>query len=120
MSTPVLGLRTVIYPAPDLDAAKAWWTALIGSPPYFDEPFYVGYEVDGAELGLDPDTSQRSPGPGGAVAYWRVDDLHASWEFSMMNGADPLEPPHNVGKGTDVAIISDPFGNLIGLISIED
>ena len=117
---PLLGLRTTIYAVPDLARARDWYAVLVGRAPYFDQPFYVGYEIDGAELGLDPDTSRRQPGPGGAIAYWKVDDLHSSWEFSMMNGADPLEPPHNVGKGTDVAIVSDPFGNLIGLIQIEN
>ena len=55
MTISMQGLRTVIYPAPDLDAAKAWWTALLGQEPYFDQPFYVGYEVAGYELGLLPD-----------------------------------------------------------------
>jgi len=39
------GLRTVIYPAPELDAAKRWWADLLGQEPYFDEAFYVGFEV---------------------------------------------------------------------------
>jgi predicted enzyme related to lactoylglutathione lyase len=115
----LLGLRTVVYEVTDLPRARAWYAALLGIEPYFEQPYYVGYDIDGAELGLDPDTSQRKPGPGGAIAYWKVDDLYSSWEFSMMNGADPLEPPHNVGKGTDVAIVADPFGNYIGLIQIE-
>ena len=55
MSPSLHGLRTVIYPAPDLDAAKAWWTAFLGADPYFDQPFYVGYDVAGYELGLLPD-----------------------------------------------------------------
>ena len=70
-----LGLRTVIYPAPDLDASKAWFTKLTGVEPYFDEPFYVGFEVGGYELGLDPDPSEGSSGPGGSVAYWGVDAI---------------------------------------------
>ncbi|WP_443111267.1 VOC family protein [Amycolatopsis sp. A1MSW2902] len=36
------GLRTVVYPAADLAAAKEWWTRVLGVSPYFDEPFYVG------------------------------------------------------------------------------
>ncbi len=56
------GLRSQIYQVADLEAAKAWYTALIGRPPYFDEPFYVGFNVGGYELGLqpkdDPDAGQ--------------------------------------------------------------
>lgn len=52
-----LGLRTIVYPAPDLQATKAWWTQLLGSEPYFDEPYYVGYSVGGYELALSPTDS---------------------------------------------------------------
>ena len=66
MSIALHGLRTVIYPSPDLDAAKAWWSALLGVEPYFDEPFYVGYEVGGYELGLLPNGDPAN----GALTYW--------------------------------------------------
>jgi len=111
-------IRSVIYQVSDLASAKAFYAALLGRAPYFDQPFYVGFDVDGAELGLDPDTSNRGPGPGGSIAYWRVDDISASWEHAIANSAQPLEPPHDVG-GPKVAIVSDPFGNYVGLIQIS-
>lgn len=120
-SGPVLrGFRSVIYQVPDLPRAKAFYGALLGRAPYFDQPFYVGFDLDGIELGLDPDTSRIASGPGGAIAYWRVDDLHDTWEHSIGHGAEPIEPPHNVGEGTDVAIVADPFGNYVGLIQITN
>ena len=109
-------IRSVIYQVTDLARAKTFYGALLGRTPYFDKPFYVGFDVDGQELGLHPDTSRIPPGPGGAIAYWRVDDLYTSWEHSLAHGAEPVEPPHNVGENTDVAIVADPFGNYIGLI----
>jgi catechol 2,3-dioxygenase-like lactoylglutathione lyase family enzyme len=39
-----LGLRTEIYHAPDLAKAKAWYSSVLGFPPYFDQPFYVGFK----------------------------------------------------------------------------
>lgn len=57
MTVTLQGLRTDIYPAPDLEAAKKWWTALLGIDPYFDQPFYVGYSLAGYELGLMPDAN---------------------------------------------------------------
>jgi len=59
----ILGLRTVIYPAPDLAAAKRWYSDLLGAAPYFDEPFYVGFSVGGFELGLVPDAIPGTGGP---------------------------------------------------------
>ena len=109
-------LRSVIYTVGDIAKAKSFYAALLGKQPYFDQPFYVGFDVDGHELGLDPDTKNRKPGPGGAVAYWRVDDISASWEYSIANSAEPLEPPHAVGGDISVAVIADPFGNYLGLI----
>src|SRR5678815_1135164 len=73
----LLGLRSAIYHAPDLDAAKRWYSKALGVQPYFDEPFYVGFEVGGYELGLNPDPGARLKGLGGAVAYWGVADAEA-------------------------------------------
>ncbi len=114
---PVLrGLRSTIFKVGDLPRAKEFYGALLGRVPYFDQPFYVGYEVDGAELGLDPDVANVPAGPGGAISYWRVDEITASWEHSIGHGGSPVEPPHAVGEGIFVALVQDPFGNYIGLI----
>ena len=65
----ILGLRSVIYPAPDLARAKAWYEQVLGCAPYFDQPFYVGFNVGGFELGLLPDAM---PGITGARPLWGV------------------------------------------------
>ena len=83
MTTPLLGLRTVIYAAPDLEAAKTWWTEFLGAGPYFDEPFYVGYEVGGYELGLLPSASLAD----GALTYWGVPDVDVAVAASLERGA---------------------------------
>ena len=72
------GLKSVIYFVGDLAVAKRWYTAAFEVEPYFDEPFYVGYQVGASELGLDPDLSAGLPGPGGSVAYWGVESLEAA------------------------------------------
>jgi predicted enzyme related to lactoylglutathione lyase len=112
----LLGLRTVIYKVPDLARAKAWYGELFGIAPYFDEPFYVGFNVGGYELGLDPDVGGRGPGPGGATAYWGVRDLAAALERVAARGAAVDAPAQDVGGGIRVATVADPFGNQIGLI----
>ncbi len=118
---PVLrSIRSVIYKVDDLVVAKAFYASALARQPYFDEPFYAGFEVDGQELGLDPDVSTIKPGPGGAIAYWKVSDLHAVWNrLTTELGGRPIELPHNVGGEVETAIVADPSGNLVGLIQID-
>ena len=109
----LLGLRTAIYPAPDLAAAKAWYTKLLGQAPYFDEPFYVGFSVGGFELGLLPDAT---PGVTGPQPLWGVENIEASFAHLLELGATSIEPVTEVGAGIKVAAVCDPFGNRLGLI----
>lgn len=109
----ILGLRTVIYPAPDLARGKEWYAQVLGVDPYFDEPFYVGFSVGGFELGLVPD---GTPGGQGALAYWGVTDAEAETARLEALGATVHEPVHDVGGGIKVAAVVDPFGNLFGVI----
>lgn len=117
---PVLtGIRSVIYKVTDLAVAKAFYQSAVGKPPYFDEPFYVGFDIDGQELGLDPDVSQMQPGPGGAVAFWHVVDIGAVFTRLVGDlGGSAVEEPHDVGGGIQVAVVGDPFANLVGLIQM--
>ncbi|HUR47624.1 MAG TPA: VOC family protein [Candidatus Saccharimonadales bacterium] len=109
----IQGLRTVIYHVNDLSKAKAWYAKVVEKEPYFDQPFYVGFFVGGFELGLVPDGAS---GPGGGVAYWGVPDADAALKRLQSLGATVKEPVQDVGDGIRVATISDPFGNLIGII----
>jgi predicted enzyme related to lactoylglutathione lyase len=111
-----LGLRTVIYHVPDLARARQWYADAFGVAPYFDEPFYVGFAIGGFELGLDPDCSRATPGPGGAESYWGVADVDAAVAHFSACGARIEEPVREVGDGIRVALVADPFGNVIGLI----
>ncbi len=105
----LLGLRTIIYPAPDLDAAKAAFTAALGVGPYFDQPFYVGFDVGGYELGLDPSADPA----GGVVAFWGVADIDSA--VTTVGGA-VVDAPHEVGDGIKVATVELTGGFRLGLI----
>jgi catechol 2,3-dioxygenase-like lactoylglutathione lyase family enzyme len=112
MTTPLLGLRTVIYPSPDLAATKAWWATLLGIEPYFDEPFYVGFEVGGYELGLLPDAD---PGDG-ALTYWGVPDVAVAVADAVAAGATEHVPASEVGDGIVTATVRTPHGTIVGFI----
>ena len=112
MSVDLEGLRTVIYPAPDLDEAKKWWSRLLGVAPYFDEPFYVGFEVAGFELGLLP----SAPVEEGALTYWGVADVARAVETAMAEGAAEHAPVAEVGEGIVTATVRTPSGAILGFI----
>jgi predicted enzyme related to lactoylglutathione lyase len=113
---PLLGLRTAVYRVADLDKAKEWYRAVLGIDPYFDEPFYVGFNVGGFELGLDPDTSGGVPGPGGVTVYWGVEDAGAALARLLHLGAREHGAVTDVGGGIRVATVLDPSGNVFGII----
>ncbi len=116
LDQPLLGLRTAAYHVTDLAKAREWYVALTGVTPYFDQPFYVGFDIGGYELGLVPVEPGSTTGPGGATAYWGVSDLERAWARLLELGATPVERPQDVGDGIKVATALDPFGNRFGVI----
>jgi predicted enzyme related to lactoylglutathione lyase len=110
------GLRTVIYVVPDLAEAKAWYGRTFGIAPYFDEPFYVGFNVGGYELGLMPEEGDHRSGTGGTFAYWGVDDASGALARAVAGGAEVHSDVQDVGEGIRTAIVLDPWGNAVGLI----
>lgn len=108
------GLRTVIYPVQDLEAASRWYAAVFQTTPYFAEPFYVGFQIGGFELGLVPD---GRPSADGQVVYWGCKQLEQQVErLHREFGARIIAPVTDVGDGIRVATIADPDGNALGLI----
>lgn len=113
MASGILGLRTVGYKVSDIIKAKEWYTKAFNTEPYFDEPFYVGFNIAGYELGLQPDDSIKGDN---VVTYWGVDDINAEYERFLSLGASEHEAPQNVGGEIMVASVKDPWDNIIGLI----
>ena len=111
----IQGLRTAVYKVADLERAKMWYSDVLGIEPYFDEPFYVGYNVGGYELGLDPDLDGVIRGNSTGI-YWGVADAAASFAELTAKGAEVDTEPHEVGGGIIVASVLDPFGNVFGII----
>lgn len=112
MPIPLEGLRSVLYPAPDVEEAKAWWTEILGFGPYFDQPFYVGYNVGGYELGLLPTADPDD----GALTYWGVADVHAAVETALAQGAEVHVAASDVGDGIVTATVRTPSGAIVGFI----
>jgi predicted enzyme related to lactoylglutathione lyase len=111
----ILGLRTCVVHVrtEQLDAAKTWYASVVGVAPYYDTPYYVGFNVGGFELGVHP---EGEPGPGGVVTYWGVPDAAAEVKRLVGLGAKVVSDVQDVGEGIRVATVADPFGNHFGVV----
>ena len=121
------GLATVNFYAADVNAAKKWYSELLGIEPYFERPdpehpAYLEFRLGDYQHELGIIDSKYAPkgaaaGPGGAVVYWHVDDVAATLEKVTAMGAKEYEPLRNRGEaGFITASVVDPFGNILGIM----
>ncbi len=108
------GIKTVLHPVTDLAKAKDIYTALLGTEPAHDAAYYVGYEVAGQHIGLVPNGAQQ--GMTSPVAYWHVPDIEAKLAEVTAAGATLKDAARDVGGGRLVATVTDPDGNVLGLL----
>jgi extradiol dioxygenase family protein len=53
------GVKTIMYPVTDLANAKTLYGELLGVELYMDEAYYVGFNIEGQNIGLDPTATAR-------------------------------------------------------------
>ncbi|WP_299434360.1 VOC family protein [uncultured Aquimarina sp.] len=112
----MLGLRTTIYKVSDLKKAAEWYAKAFETKQYFDEPFYVGFNIGGYELGLLPEEEVVKEKADSVLSYWGVDDIHKTYQKLIALGSVAHEEPTNVGGELMVASVKDPWNNIIGII----
>src|SRR6186997_1801730 len=103
MQKEFLGLRTVIYFVPDVEKAKQWYAEVFSTAPYFDTPYYVGFNIGGYELGLHPDEKNETNKTENVQTYWGVNDVQSSYDRLLSLGATTHNAPQNVGGEIIVA-----------------
>lgn len=108
------GVKTVLHPVSDLAAAKAVYAALLGVTPQTDTSYYVGFDAEGQHIGLVPGAGPQAMAS--PVAFWHVPDIEAKLAEVIAAGAKVKEAAHDVGGGRLVATVTDPDGNVLGLI----
>jgi predicted enzyme related to lactoylglutathione lyase len=108
------GIQTVLHPVSDLGRAKPVYAALLGTAPQADSEYYVGFQAEGQQIGLVPGGGPQ--GMTSPVAYWHVPDIEAKLAEVTAAGATVQEPAHDVGGGRLVATVTDPDGNVLGLL----
>ncbi len=112
----ILGLRTTIYKVGNIAKARDWYAQAFEVQPYFDEPFYVGFNIGGYELGLQPEANPTTQKLESVVSYWGVENIQEVYDRLITLGATENEKPYNPGGEMMTATVKDPFGNIIGLI----
>jgi predicted enzyme related to lactoylglutathione lyase len=110
------GAQTILIPVKDLDGAKKFYGQLLGEKPIVDQPYYVGFQVAGQDVGLNP--NGHAQGWSGPLPFWHVDDIAKSMKALVSAGGTINEDAHDVGGGKLVASVTDSDGNLIGLIQL--
>ncbi|WP_210443313.1 VOC family protein [Nocardioides sp. SYSU D00065] len=107
--------HSIVIPVDDIAAATAFYTTAFGVEPHTDTPYYVGFNLDGQEIGLNPNgEADRMTGP---VVYWETDDVAAKVAEVEAAGGRVVRPVSEVGGGTSLALLADPAGNQVGFIS---
>lgn len=110
------GIGTVIYPVKDIARAKLLYSKLLGTEPYMDEAYYVGFKVGDQDIGLDPNGFKQ--GMTGPISYYHVSDVKKTMQALIDGGAQKLQDVKDVGGGKLIASVKDPEGNVIGLIQM--
>jgi len=105
------GFELLVFPVKDLGRAKALYSKLLGTEPYADAPYYVGFRVGDQEIGLDPHGKTSGPLP-----YWSVSDIQESLQSLLDAGAQTQQAIKDVGGGRLIATVKDADGNVIGLM----
>ena len=107
------GLKAAIYYVNDVNKAKEWYNEVLRIKPYYEKPFYVGYDIGGFEFGLEPGEPIRGNSP---IVYWGVKDIEEELKRLMKLGATENKALKVVNGDVKVASIIDPFGNVFGII----
>jgi predicted enzyme related to lactoylglutathione lyase len=112
----IQGIRLFIYPVKHIAQAKTLFSRLLGTQPYFDQAYYVGFKVGDQEIGLDPNGHKQ--GMTGPVGYWQVDDIEKSLQLLLNAGAQAQQEVKDVGGGKLIASVKDASSNIIGLMQV--
>ncbi len=86
----------VVYPVKDLAKAKQFFTAYLGTEPYADSAYYVGYKAGNLEFGLDPNGTA-------VVSYLEVEDISATLQSLTDAGGTVTKQPTDVDGGLLIA-----------------
>ncbi len=110
------GIHEVTYFVPDVHAALQWLQSLTGAELLLQSPDLIQARIGPSLVTFHPADEKAPPGPGGQVAYWRVDDLESALAVFEERGGHRYRRLVVGPDGLAVAQVQDPWGNVWGLI----
>jgi len=78
--TSILGFRTTIHKVNDIEKARDWYAKAFETKAYFDEPYYIGFNIGGYELGLQPEEGAKGEKIESVVSYWGVEKIQEVYD----------------------------------------
>ena len=112
-------IAAVLLETTDPEALAAFYRAALGlGEPERQGPDHVGYTLSGTYLGFER-VARRDDAPRPAASIWlRVEDAAAVCAAFCAAGADvEMAPDGTCSPGETLAVVRDPDGNRIGLLS---
>lgn len=113
----------------DIEAGLRFYRDLLGfvetfRTPTEGVPSHVELSLNGFVLGLgsveaarDVHGVEASPGSPAMVLVVWTEDVDAAYERLVAAGVPALQPPHNTGNNNRNALLRDPDGNLVEIVS---
>ena len=109
-------VSSIVIPVKDIATATAFYRTVFGAEPHTETPYYVGFNLDGLEIGLNP--NGHATGMVGPTAYHAHRRRRGGRRRRWSTPAAPWSPrPPRSGARTVVAIVADADGNHVGLIA---
>jgi methyltransferase (TIGR00027 family) len=111
-------LKRITYQVLNTDKAKTWYSDILNTKPIFDTPFVAIFQIGECTLSLVkgkeplPELNDR------VEVYWDVDNIEDVYQALISKGAVEHSPVKAV-LNIKVAKVYDPFGNIIGITSID-
>lgn len=102
----------ILYPASDVPKATKFFATLLGTEPYAESPYYVGFKCGDMEVGLVAKAAHRAPA---GLAFVTVSDINSALDTLLSAGAEKVQDVTDVANGLLVASVKDPDGNYVGL-----
>jgi lactoylglutathione lyase len=123
-ATPMINLYTS-----DIEAGITFYRDLLGfvetfRTPLVGIPAHVELRMDGFTLGLGTVEAARevhgveaAPGsPAMVIVIW-TDDVEVAYRHLLSAGVVALQPPHDTANANRSALLRDPDGNLVEIVS---